>query len=184
MPGGCCLSSSRLLLYRAACQWIHTGPATVLGRKHGAQGANRRNDETDRPTVGAGTEGPADRKLTFEALISPQCVSVRQVTGHGIRWHADQVLAFVTHRHLSDSVGVGVGVGVAVGIAVLVVVGVGLGNLVLVVVVVGDAVGSTVGVGVGPGPAWATAGQTVTTSATITRGPTTERRIVAFDTVA
>ena len=38
-------------------------------------------------------------------------------------------------------------------------------------------------VGVGVGPAWATAGKTVTASATITRNPTTERRIVAFDTV-
>jgi hypothetical protein len=100
MPGSCCLSSSRLPLYRAACEWIHTGPATALNRKHGAQGANRRKGETDQPTVVAGTEGPADRKLTFEALIRPQCVSVRQVSGYGIRWQADQVLAFVTHRHL------------------------------------------------------------------------------------
>jgi hypothetical protein len=43
-------------------------------------------------------------------------------------------------------------------------------------VAVGDAVG------VGPGPAWATADQTVTASATITRDPTTEQRIVAFNT--
>ncbi len=71
--------------------------------------------------------------------------------------------------------------GVAVGIDVLVVVVVGVGIDVLVVVVVGDAVGSTVGVGIGP--AWATAGQTVTASATITRDPTTEGRIVAFGTV-
>jgi hypothetical protein len=51
-------------------------------------------------------------------------------------------------------------------------------------VVVGVAVGETVGVpvGVGPGPASATADQTVTASAAITRGPTTERRIVVFDT--
>jgi hypothetical protein len=41
-----------------------------------------------------------------------------------------------------------------------------------------------VGVGVGPGPASATADQIVTASATSTRGPTTEGRIVAFDTVA
>ena len=89
--------------------------------------------------------------------------------------------------------GVAVGIAVGVGIAVLVVVGVGLGNLVLVVVVVGvgidvlvvvvvgDAVGSTVGVGAGP--AWATADQTVTAIATMTRVPTAGRRIVAFDTV-
>ena len=76
--------------------------------------------------------------------------------------------------------GVAVGIAVGVGIDVLVVVVVGVGIDVLVVVVVGDAVGSTVGVGVGP--AWATADQTVTVSATITRDPTTERRIVAFDT--
>jgi hypothetical protein len=49
-------------------------------------------------------------------------------------------------------------------------------------VAVGVAVGVTVGVAVGP--AWATADQTVTESATITRDPTTERRVVAFDTVA
>jgi hypothetical protein len=48
-------------------------------------------------------------------------------------------------------------------------------------VVVGVAVGAAVGVGVGP--AWATAGQTVTANAKITRGPTTERRIVVFDMV-
>jgi hypothetical protein len=36
---------------------------------------------------------------------------------------------------------------------------------------------------VGVGPAWATADQTVTASATMTRDPTTERRNVAFDTV-
>jgi hypothetical protein len=35
-----------------------------------------------------------------ESGTHPQCVSVRQVTGYGIRWQADQVLAFVTHRHL------------------------------------------------------------------------------------
>jgi hypothetical protein len=51
-------------------------------------------------------------------------------------------------------------------------------------VAVGVAVGAAVGVpvGVGVGPAWATDDQTVTASATITKGPTTERRIVAFDT--
>jgi hypothetical protein len=37
--------------------------------------------------------------------------------------------------------------------------------------------------GKGVGPAWATAAQTVTASAAITRGTTTERRIVRFDTV-
>jgi hypothetical protein len=46
---------------------------------------------------------------------------------------------------------------------------------------VGEAVGSAVGVGVDP--AWATADQTVTASAIITRETTTERRIVAFDTL-
>jgi hypothetical protein len=45
-----------------------------------------------------------------------------------------------------------------------------------------DPIG-TVGPGVGVGPAWATADQTVTASAAITRGPTTERRIIEFDTV-
>jgi hypothetical protein len=49
-------------------------------------------------------------------------------------------------------------------------------------VAVGVAIGVAVGVGVVP--AWATADQTVTASATITRDPTTERRIVAFDTAA
>jgi hypothetical protein len=50
---------------------------------------------------------------------------------------------------------------------------------------VGAAVGVTVGVAVGivVGPAWATADQTVTESAKITRNPTTERRIVAFGMV-
>ncbi len=72
-------------------------------------------------------------------------------------------------------------VGEDLGIRVLVVVVVGVGIAVLVVVVVGDAVGSTVGVGAGP--AWATADQNVTASATITRGPTTERQVVALDTV-
>jgi hypothetical protein len=38
-------------------------------------------------------------------------------------------------------------------------------------------------VGVGVNPAWATADQTVTASAGITRDPTTEQRIVAFNTV-
>ena len=46
----------------------------------------------------------------------------------------------------------------------------------------GEAVGSAVGVG--GGPAWATADQTMTATTAITRHPTTERRIVAFDTVA
>jgi hypothetical protein len=41
-----------------------------------------------------------------------------------------------------------------------------------------------VAVGVGVGPAWATADQAVTASATSTKDPTAERRIVAFDTVA
>ncbi len=77
--------------------------------------------------------------------------------------------------------GVAVGIVEGLGILVRVVVVVGVGIDVLVVVAVGDAVGSTVGVGVGP--AWATADQTVTASATIMRGPTTKRRIVAFDTV-
>ena len=49
-------------------------------------------------------------------------------------------------------------------------------------VAAGVAVGVAVGVPVGVGPAWATADQTVTASATITNGPTMERRIVAFDT--
>ena len=35
----------------------------------------------------------------------------------------------------------------------------------------------------GVGPAWATADQTVTVSAAITRDPTTDRRIVAFGTL-
>ena len=39
------------------------------------------------------------------------------------------------------------------------------------------------GVAVGSGPAWATGDQTMTASATMTRDPTTERRIVALDTV-
>ena len=46
-----------------------------------------------------------------------------------------------------------------------------------------DGVAVGVAVGVGTGPAWATADQAVTASATITRDPTTERRIVAFDMV-
>jgi hypothetical protein len=49
-------------------------------------------------------------------------------------------------------------------------------------VAVGAAVGVAVGVGAG-GPAWATADQTVTASARITRKPTTEGRIVSFDMV-
>ena len=44
-----------------------------------------------------------------------------------------------------------------------------------------DGVAVGVAVGVGTGPAWATADQAVTASATITRDPTTKRRIVAFD---
>jgi hypothetical protein len=48
---------------------------------------------------------------------------------------------------------------------------------------VGVGVGVAFGVGVGPGPASATADQIVTASAKITKNPTTERRIVAFDTV-
>jgi hypothetical protein len=51
-------------------------------------------------------------------------------------------------------------------------------------VAVGVGVAGGVAVGVAVGPAWATADQTVTASATITRDPTTERRIAAFDTVA
>jgi len=46
-----------------------------------------------------------------------------------------------------------------------------------------DGVAVGVAVGVGTGPAWATADQAVTASATITRDPTTKRRIVAFDMV-
>jgi len=53
---------------------------------------------------------------------------------------------------------------------------------VMVGVGVDVAVGVVVGVGVGP--AWATADQTVTLTAAITRGTTTERRIVALDTAA
>jgi hypothetical protein len=41
----------------------------------------------------------------------------------------------------------------------------------------------TVGVAVAVGPAWATADQIVTASATMTRDPTTERWVVAFDMV-
>jgi hypothetical protein len=67
------------------------------------------------------------------------------------------------------------GVGVAVGPAVGVAVGVPVGPA------VGVAVGVAVDVGIGP--AWATAGQTVMESATITRDPMTERRIVALDMV-
>jgi hypothetical protein len=44
-------------------------------------------------------------------------------------------------------------------------------------------VGVAAGVAVGPGPASATADQTVTESATVTRATTTERQIIAFDTV-
>jgi hypothetical protein len=51
-------------------------------------------------------------------------------------------------------------------------------------VAVGVAVTAGVAVGVAVGPAWATADQTVTASATITRDPTTEWRIIAFDAVA
>jgi len=41
--------------------------------------------------------------------------------------------------------------------------------------------GVGVAVGVGVDPAWATADQPVTPSAIITRGPTRERRVVAFN---
>ena len=82
------------------------------------------------------------------------------------------------------AVGVAVGVdGGAVGVAVGVgggAVGVAVGGGAVGVAVGGGAVGVAVGVGIGP--AWATADQTVTASATITRDPTTERRFVAFDT--
>jgi hypothetical protein len=68
--------------------------------------------------------------------------------------------------------------GVGVAIDVVVVPGVG-------VVVPGKGVGVAVGlaVGMGVGPAWATAAQTVTASAAITRGPTAGRRVVAFGMV-
>ena len=70
---------------------------------------------------------------------------------------------------LADGVGVAVGVapvGVADGVGVAV--GVGVGP-------VGVADGVGVAVGVGVGPAWATADQTVTAIAIITRVPTSGR---------
>jgi len=95
---------------------------------------------------------------------------------------------------VGDTVGVVVGaavgdtVGVVVGVAVGDTVGVAVGAAVgdTVGVAVGVAVGDTVGVAVGVavGPAWATAAHTVRASAAITRGTTTKRRIVVFDTVA
>ncbi len=64
---------------------------------------------------------------------------------------------------VADGVAVGAADGVAVGAA--------------------DGVAVGAAVGVGTGPAWATADQAVTASATITRDPKIERRIVAFDMV-
>jgi hypothetical protein len=88
-------------------------------------------------------------------------------------------------------VGVAVGVGVGpVGVAVGVAVGVGVGPVgvadgvgIAVGVAVGGAVVVAAGVAVGVGPASAKSDQTVTASATMTRDPTTGRRIVAYGTM-
>jgi hypothetical protein len=72
---------------------------------------------------------------------------------------------FTTHLQALGPGGiVGVGVGVAIGVGARV-------------------PGSDVGVGAAVGPAWAIADQIVTANATIMRKPTTEGRVVAFDTV-